>query len=283
MTAAAEVEARLTWLPDRLLLDDLVFRLEHFKSSTWEIPDHFFAFFKTKALVDQYFKYLSQKMDFSPRSVFELGIFDGGSTAFWFELFRPSKHVAIDLVDGNDSDYFQQYRASRNAEHKIKTFWTTNQADRERLRRIVSNEFDGPLDLVIDDASHLYAPTKASFEILFPLLRKGGIYIIEDWAWAHWKEFHSPEHEWTQSTPLTKLISELVEATGSSKTLISNVTVFEGFAAIERGTEEVNPGDFCLERHIVSPPRGSAFELWQRRFRRKVRSISHYYLGKGQG
>ena len=38
-----------------------------------------------------------------------------------------------------------------------------------------------PLDLVIDDASHLYGPTMASFEVLFPRLRPGGLYVIEDW------------------------------------------------------------------------------------------------------
>jgi hypothetical protein len=50
----------------------------------------------------------------------------------------------------------------------------------------VAHEFSAPLDLVIDDASHIYGPTKASFQALFPLLRPGGLYLIEDWAWAHW-------------------------------------------------------------------------------------------------
>jgi len=282
MTIAAAERANLTWLPDRLLLNDLVFRLQHFKNDQWAEPDQFFAFFKTKLLVDQYLKYLAEMTEFSPRRIFELGIFDGGSTAFWFELFQPAKHVAIDLATGKDSDYFQQYKASRNAEQRIKTYWATNQADRERLRRIVNDEFDAPLDLVIDDASHLYEPTKASFEILFPLLRKGGIYIIEDWAWAHWKEFHSPEHEWVNSTPLTKLVFELIEATGTSKTLISKVTVFEGFAAVERGTEEVRSQNFRLEDHIARRPERSAFEQWQHRVSRKVKSLSRYYLGRGQ-
>ena len=38
---------------------------------------------------------------------------------------------------------------------------------------------------MIDDASHLYEPSLASFETLFPLLRPGGTYIIEDWKWEH--------------------------------------------------------------------------------------------------
>ena len=32
-------------------------------------------------------------------AIFELGILDGGSTAFWFEYFQPGKMVAIDRLD----------------------------------------------------------------------------------------------------------------------------------------------------------------------------------------
>jgi hypothetical protein len=54
------------------------------------------------------------------------------------------------------------------------------QADRESLRRNVDVDFDGPLDVVVDDASHMHAPSLASFEPLFPRLLPGGIYLIEE-------------------------------------------------------------------------------------------------------
>jgi predicted methyltransferase len=38
---------------------------------------------------------------------------------------------------------------------------------------------DQLLDLVVDDTSHL-GPTRASFNTLFPRLRPGGVYVIED-------------------------------------------------------------------------------------------------------
>ena len=54
------------------------------------------------------------------------------------------------------------------------------------MREILDHEFvDESIDLVIDDASHLYVETKASFEELFPRLRPGGLFIIEDWASGH--------------------------------------------------------------------------------------------------
>src|SRR5262249_2589211 len=157
-----------------------------------------------------------------------------------------------------DSAYFRRYIEARQLQQRIATHWSVDQADAARLRAIVQREFNGPLDLVIDDASHQYGPTKASFETLFPLLRPGGLYIIEDWAWAHWHEFQAPNHPWATDTALTQLIVELAVATGSSTTLIANVTLFQGFAAIERGPIELSRSDqFALSQFISDRPKVS--------------------------
>jgi hypothetical protein len=99
----------------------------------------------------------------------------------------------------------------------------------------------------------MYALTKKSFETLFPLLRPGGLYIIEDWAWGHWQEFKRSEHPWFSEIPLTRLIFELTAAAGSSQDhpWISNISVFQGFAVIERG-DALLPAtsEFKLERLI---------------------------------
>ena len=65
----------------------------------------------------------------------------------------------------------------------VHAYYGVDQGDAATLRRIVADEFGGePLDLVIDDASHLLDPTRSSFNVLFPLLRPGGVYVIEDWG-----------------------------------------------------------------------------------------------------
>jgi hypothetical protein len=175
----------LEWHPDRLLLHDLVFRLQHYKTENWDGGEHF-LFCKIKPLVDQYEDFLRRRGELRTERVFELGIWDGGSVVFWNELFRPRKHVALDLAGRADSPYFRRYVESRGLSDGVRTFWRANQADKARLLEIAASEFDGPLDIVIDDASHLYGPTRASFEALFPLLAPGGLYLIEDWTWAHW-------------------------------------------------------------------------------------------------
>jgi hypothetical protein len=140
-------------------------------------------------------------------------------------------------------------------EGRIKTYWKTNQADKARLRTIVETEFDGPPDLVIDDASHLYRQTRASFEALFPLCVPGGLYIIEDWAWGHWPEFSSPDHPWAGEEPLTRLLVELIEAAGTSTQLISSIVLYRGFVVVERGPQQFDKATrFNLEDYIIRRP-----------------------------
>jgi hypothetical protein len=130
-----------------------------------------------------------------------------------------------------------------------------DQADSGALLRIVEQEFGGTLDMVIDDASHLYEPTLASFQTLFPLLSVGGLYIIEDWAWEHREQFHSPSHPWAGKRSLTPLVFELVEATGSFTDLITSVEVFQGFVIVERGpavASRISP--LVLSKQIARRP-----------------------------
>lgn len=238
------------WQRDRMLMGGLVFRLQHCLSDEWELGDDCFVFHKGRELVAQYESFFATRKTFRPKNIFELGLWDGGSAALWFECFQPVKHVGLDLQQREDSEYFRRYVKSRGLSGQLKTYWGTDQADVEKLRSIISSEFHGPLDLVIDDASHFYQPTKRSFECLFPLLRVGGLYIIEDWAWEHWKDLDSPGHPWAKERGLTDLIYELVQATGTSTTLIKSLTTYQGFTVVERGEADIGPEDFKLERHI---------------------------------
>ena len=251
-----DVLRRLVWQPDRMTLDELVFRLQHYKTDDWELGEECFVFYKVKELVDQYERFLSLHEKFTAERVLELGIWDGGSVAFWFEILQPRKHVAIDLTPRSDTPYFDRYLASRGAKERVATYWGTDQADQPALKHIAQAEFgDEPLDLVIDDASHMYQPTKASFDSLFARLRPGGLYLIEDWAWAHWPQFLAGQKDWIGLTPLTQLIFELVEAAGTSKGWIANLTIFEGFVAVERGPEVFDRREpFRIDRHISRPP-----------------------------
>lgn len=44
----------------------------------------------------------------------------------------------------------------------------------------LKTEFDVEFDVIIDDASHIYANTVTTFEALFPVVKTDGMYLIED-------------------------------------------------------------------------------------------------------
>jgi hypothetical protein len=246
----------LVWQKDRMLLNGLVFRLQHFLSDDWELKDDCFIFFKDQPLVDQYEAFFATQQNFRPQNVFELGLWDGGSLAFWFESLKPKKQIGIDVQGRTDSDYFRRYIADRGLGDRLKSYWGVDQSDGQKLREIVRREFDGPLDLVFDDASHLYEFTKNSFECLFPLVRPGGFYVIEDWAWDLWDEFDVPGHPMEEYEGPARFVGELVEAAGSSKGVIKSLTIYRGFTAVERGEAFLAAdSSFRLQDHIYQRAR----------------------------
>ena len=86
----------------------------------------------------------------------ELGIFHGGSVAFLALLAKPDRYVAIDRQP-RSSTQFEEWVGSHD--DVVHVFYGIDQADATALRGIVADEFaDEPLDLVIDDASHLLDP-----------------------------------------------------------------------------------------------------------------------------
>jgi predicted O-methyltransferase YrrM len=262
----------LEWRPDSVLLDDLVLELEHYRAPTSVDRKDRLRFYKIKPLIDQYVRLWSMHPTFDPQYVFELGIWHGGGTAFWFEMLQPQKMIAVDVADRSDPPAFENYVAARRLLDRLRTFWRVDQADRKTLRRLVDSELHGRLDLVLDDASHVYEPTKASFEALFPLLSPGGLYIIEDWAWGHWNEYNGAGSASAAFREPTPLICDLVLAAGTSPELIADITVMQGFACVQRGPAVIpDMQRFSLDRWIVRRP------MNRKLFMTRLRTIAHRF------
>jgi SAM-dependent methyltransferase len=210
-----------------------------------------FFIFKPRSRVEEYAALIEEV---EPQHVFELGVYQGGSTLFFAELARPQRIVAIDRLPLTDvRDRMARYAASRGLTDVVRVFGEVDQADRHRLAQIVEHEFDGaPLDLVVDDCSHLYEATRASFNELFPRLRPGGVYVIEDWRLAH-----SALGEWLpEQVPLSRLLFEIVLALAGMPDLITEVSIDKGAASITRGETRVDPATFQIS--ACSDPRGQA-------------------------
>lgn len=131
--------------------------------------------------------YLEIAADLGPRaSVLELGVWQGESLRMWQALFPLGQVTGVD------------YQVHERV-------WP------EGTRQVIAMQDDpslpamagGPFGLIIDDASHEGVQTRASFELLWPLLSPGGYYVIEDWFMA----LHRPDENFLSSvTDLVRLL-----------------------------------------------------------------------------
>jgi predicted O-methyltransferase YrrM len=185
--------------------------------------------------------------DHYPRYIVELGIFRGGSTAFLALLAGPEKLVAFEYETERVApldELIDRFALS----DRVSLKYGIDQAERARIEEIVARELQGePLDLVIDDASHQLAQTRASFDTLFPLLRSGGRYVIEDWAWAH----VIPDlYDGKSISPL--VIEASIACARSRGGVVSSVDIRHGAAVIARGQAPLDGtfqlADWCHER-----------------------------------
>jgi predicted O-methyltransferase YrrM len=220
-------------------------------------------------------------------NVVELGIAEGGSTAWMALELGPAKLIAVDIAPDRLAA-LDDLIAARDLGDVVRPYWGVDQSDRDRLRSIVDDELGAqPLDVVIDDASHLLDPSRASFETLFPRLRPGGLYVIEDWSWEHrgadmWSAYFNdpdaPDREARQALlaerllqaenwpaplePLSALAFELTLACARSGDAVAEVTVNESWIVVRRGPAALDPVSFRLadryEDHFSQLGRSSA-------------------------
>jgi hypothetical protein len=185
--------------------------------------------------------------DLRPRTMIEVGMFDGASMALAAELTAPDKIVGIDFRS-EPSAPLEAFIASHRLDASVRPFYGVDQRDVPRIDAIVAAEFgDAELDLVIDDASHLLDATRTTFNALFPRLRTGGKYVIEDW----------PTHMGTDNDdPLTLFVIELVLACSDAPGVVGDVVVNRNYVTVERGRAPLTPGTFDLSAR--PGPRGRA-------------------------
>jgi predicted O-methyltransferase YrrM len=199
-----------------------------------------------------------------PDRIVEIGICQGGSTAFLALLAAPDKMVAIDIKPDATAPLEELIR-ERSLHDRVHTYYSFDQADIPRLRHVVATEFsDEFLDLVIDDASHELAPTRASFNALFPQLREGGAYVIEDWSGQHHLDaaleiraatnpvtrghLEAALHSGDIRTPLSVLVFELVLAVAYAPAVFSELIIADGMVQVVRGPGAISQTPFDLSR-----------------------------------
>jgi hypothetical protein len=186
------------------------------------------------------------------RNVIDVGVYKGGSIVLLNEVFRPQRLVGIDS-NATDVPPLREYCNAPDRSSRIGIYLGVNQADRAALATICAHAFaDEPIDLVVDDASHFYAETRETFRALFPRLRPRGIYIIEDWGWAHWPgEFWQKERGgdyFRNKPPLSNLLVELMLLCAGAPGVVRRVAFDSTVIYVERGADPL-PADFEPSAH----------------------------------
>lgn len=130
-----------------------------------------------------YYNYLKDLKDL-PLNILEIGIGGyhlanqgGGGLRMWAEFFKKSKITGIDIYDKGFLDG-----------GNIQTF-VLSQTDEDGLSTLISHI--GSPNIIIDDGSHINSHVIKSFKILFPLLKEGGFYFVEDCHTSYWDELAS--------------------------------------------------------------------------------------------
>lgn len=143
----------------------------------------------------------------SPRFL-EIGVQFGGSLKIWKEYFRTKfELVGVDILPE-----CKQY------EDENTKIYIGDQADKKFLESL------GSFDIIVDDGGHTMKQQRTSFEVLFPKLSSGGIYVIEDLHTSYWQQFQDDK-------PTTEMLKEFIddinaEATKSSR-IIENLPLRE--------------------------------------------------------
>lgn len=104
----------------------------------------------------------------------------GNSLRMWKAYFPRAGVYGIDI-----------YEKRGLGEDRVKIF-QGSQVDETFLRHLVASV--GGFDIVIDDGSHVNEHVIRSFQILFPLLRNPGIYVVEDTQTSYWPGYGGCSH-----------------------------------------------------------------------------------------
>jgi SAM-dependent methyltransferase len=217
------------------------------------VPKRFFIG-KDRRMVEAYLDVLDS---FQGGRIVELGIGSGGSVALAALVTSPMKLVAVEL-DENRVEALDQLLRDLNLTTRIRPHYGVDQANRTGLGAIIDEEFaDQPLDLVIDDASHRLDETRSSFESLFPRLRPGGLFLLEDWNYQHRLSWCAAttddlrlkagiERRLANTPPLTRLIVELALAQAESDEFLSGIMLGPHWTGVRRGSGHIDASEFRL-------------------------------------
>lgn len=223
------------WLSDNeFKIGNIIFFCDTADYTPDQSTDSRFHILKGKSFFDLYDGLFANH---SIHNMVELGIFDGGSTMYFLKRFNIRKLFALDVR--HRLEYLEAAISSNTLGDRVYMKYATSQDDASAAETSDFYFEEDAIDLVIDDASHLYDLSKRSFELYFPRLRSGGIYVLEDWGWAHNAATQpgGPLYEvFKDHRSLSHLLFKLQMVMISRPDLIGSIHVTGSYAIITKGS-----------------------------------------------
>lgn len=148
-------------------------------------------------------------------SLFEIGVggyenpLSGGeSLRMWKSFFPFAKIFSLDVFDKSFLE-----------EKRIKIY-NGSQVDQLILQKI--DDECGPFDLIIDDGSHINEHVIKTFEFLFPKLKIGGIYVVEDTQTSYWEEYGGSSKNLNKEGSIYNFFKSLIDSLNSEEFILDD-------------------------------------------------------------
>ena len=125
----------------------------------------------------------------SVRNVTEVGVWSGSSVLMWADYFGNAQIFGLDIASLTTAKERTRQYGARVHLH------TASSQDPDVPRQLhLANE---SMDLVIDDGDHSWEGNHRTAEVFWPLVRPGGLYVIEDVATGgdHRGKYGSKRHD----------------------------------------------------------------------------------------
>ena len=128
-------------------------------------------------LYEKYFSPICSRV----KNILEIGVRQGESILAWKDFFKNANIYGIDIGWPQPLNY--QFIDKLNAQERIFIYKGDQSCPKllEDFTRTTS-----PMDIVVDDGSHILKHQQFTFFNLFDHLTKGGYYIIEDLHTSHY-------------------------------------------------------------------------------------------------
>jgi len=130
----------------------------------------------------------------------------GNSLRMWKKYFPFGSINSVDIYDKSSLE-----------EKRIQIF-KGSQVDKAFLDDVIKKI--GHPDIIIDDGSHVNEHMITTFKLLFPLLKDGGIYAVEDTQTSYWPKFGGDSEKQGNSNTILNYLKDLTDCLNYEELLL---------------------------------------------------------------